>query len=58
VSTPHISAPDGAFAPSVLLPGDPLRARWIATELLSDASEVTEVRGILGYTGSWRGRRV
>lgn len=58
MSTPHISAPDGAFAPSVLLPGDPLRARWIATELLSDASEVTEVRGILGYTGSWRGRRV
>ena len=58
MSTPHISAPDGAFAPSLLLPGDPLRARWIATESLSDASEVTEVRGILGYTGSWRGRRV
>lgn len=58
MTTPHISAPSGAFAPSILLPGDPLRARWIATELLADAVEVTAVRGILGYTGTWRGAAV
>jgi purine-nucleoside phosphorylase len=58
VSTPHIAAPAGAFAPSVLLPGDPLRARWVATELLSGAVEVTSIRGILGYTGTWEGSEV
>lgn len=58
MSTPHIAAPEGAFAPSVLLPGDPLRARWIATELLSDAVEVTSIRGMLGYTGTWQGAEV
>ena len=58
MSTPHIAAPDGAFAPSVLLPGDPLRARWVANELLSGAVEVTSIRGILGYTGTWEGSEV
>ncbi len=58
MSTPHIAAHDGAFAPSVLLPGDPLRARWIATELLTDAIEVTAIRGMLGYTGTWQGADV
>ena len=58
MSTPHIAAPEGAFAPSVLLPGDPLRARWVATELLSDATEVTSIRGMLGYTGTWQGAEV
>ena len=58
MSTPHIAAPAGAFAPSVLLPGDPLRARWVATELLSGAVEVTSIRGILGYTGTWEGVEV
>lgn len=58
MTTPHIAAADGAFAPSILLPGDPLRAKWIATELLADAVEVTSVRGILGYTGTWAGSPV
>ncbi|MEM9033903.1 MAG: purine-nucleoside phosphorylase [Actinomycetota bacterium] len=56
--TPHISAPDGAFAPTVLLPGDPLRARWIADNFLEDAELVTEVRNMLGYTGTWQGSPV
>lgn len=58
MATPHISAPDGAFADLVLLPGDPLRARWIATNFLDDAVEVTAVRNMLGYTGTYKGARV
>ncbi len=56
--TPHISAPDGAFAPTVLLPGDPLRAKWIADTFLDAAELVTEVRNVFGYTGTWNGNRV
>ena len=56
--TPHISAPEGAFAPSILLPGDPLRARYIAETFLDDAVEVTSVRNMLGFTGSYRGTAV
>lgn len=58
MTTPHINAPDGAFAETVLLPGDPLRARHIAQYLLESAEQVTDVRNMLGYTGRWRGRRV
>lgn len=58
MSTPHISAAPGAFAPLVLMPGDPLRARHVATTLLEDAVEITAVRNMLGYTGTWRGERV
>lgn len=58
MSTPHIHAAPGAFADTVLLPGDPLRARHVATTLLDDAVEVTAVRGMLGYTGTWKGVRV
>jgi purine-nucleoside phosphorylase len=58
MTTPHINAPAGAFADTVLLPGDPLRARHIAQHLLEAATQVTDVRGMLGYTGTWRGRRV
>jgi purine-nucleoside phosphorylase len=58
MSTPHIAAGPGDFAPLVLLPGDPLRARHVATTLLADAVEVTAVRNMLGYTGTWRGQRV
>jgi purine-nucleoside phosphorylase len=58
MSTPHIAAAAGEFAPLVLLPGDPLRARHVATTLLADAVEVTALRNMLGYTGTWRGRRV
>ncbi|MGI8575658.1 MAG: purine-nucleoside phosphorylase [Egibacteraceae bacterium] len=56
--TPHVSASDGAFAKAVLLPGDPLRARHIAEHFLDDAEEVTAVRNMLGYTGSYEGMPV
>ncbi|MEU4418679.1 purine-nucleoside phosphorylase [Nocardia salmonicida] len=46
------------MAPDVLLPGDPLRAKWIAETFLDDARCYSEVRGMLGYTGTWQGRRV
>ena len=58
MSTPHISAPEGAFAASILLPGDPLRARYIAENFLDDTVEVTSVRNMLGFTGSYRGTPV
>jgi purine-nucleoside phosphorylase len=54
----HIGATAAQIAPVVLMPGDPLRARWIAETFLDDAECYTEVRGMLGFTGSWRGRRV
>lgn len=53
--TPHIAAEPGDFAEDVLMPGDPLRARRIADEVLEDAKLVTDVRGILGYTGRYQG---
>lgn len=58
VPTPHIGAPAGAFADTVLLPGDPLRARFIAERFLGCREPVTAVRGMLGYTGHYRGRRL
>jgi purine-nucleoside phosphorylase len=54
----HIGAAAGDVAPVVLLPGDPLRARWIAETFLDDARCYTEVRGMLGFTGTWQGRPV
>ena len=56
--TPHISAQPGDFAPTVLMPGDPLRARFIAQTYLQDAVLVNDVRGVQGYTGLYRGKRV
>ena len=56
--TPHISAAPGDFADVCLLPGDPLRARFIAERFLEDAAMVTAVRNMEGYTGTYRGRRV
>ena len=56
--TTHIGAEPGDIAPTVLLPGDPLRARWIAETFLEDARCYTEVRGMHGYTGTWRGHPV
>jgi purine-nucleoside phosphorylase len=53
--TPHISAEKGDFAPSILLPGDPLRAKHIAESFLEDAKLVNEVRNMLGYTGTYDG---
>ncbi len=58
MSTPHISAPDDAFAETCLLPGDPLRAKWIAETFLDDAVQVTAVRNVLGFTGSYKGKPV
>ena len=54
----HIGAAPGDIAPLVLMPGDPLRAKWIAETFLDDAKLYTEVRGMLGYTGTWQGHRV
>ena len=54
----HLGAAAGAIAPVVLLPGDPLRAKWIAERFLDDAHCYSEVRGMLGFTGTWHGRPV
>ena len=56
--TPHINAPEGAFAPTVLMPGDPLRSKFIAERYLEDAQLVNNVRGVQGYTGTYKGKRV
>ena len=56
--TPHISAEKGAFASVVIMPGDPLRAKFIADNFLGDVQEVTSVRNMLGFTGSYKGQRV
>ena len=58
MSTPHNRAEAGDFAKTVLMPGDPLRARFIAETFLQDARLVTDVRGMLGYTGTYEGRTV
>jgi purine-nucleoside phosphorylase len=54
----HIGARADQVAPYVLMPGDPLRAKWIAQTYLDDAECYTEVRGMLGFTGTYRGERV
>lgn len=56
--TPHINADAGDFAECVLLPGDPLRAKYIAENFLTDAREVTNLRNMLGYTGMYQGTEV
>ena len=58
MATPHNSAELGAFAKTVLMPGDPLRAKFIAETFLSDAKLVNNVRGIQGYTGTYKGTPV
>ncbi|MCC7097620.1 MAG: purine-nucleoside phosphorylase [Thermomonas sp.] len=58
MSTPHIDAGPGAIAETVLLPGDPLRARFIAQTVLDDPLQVTARRNMLGFTGRWQGRPV
>lgn len=55
MATPHNSASSGDFATTVLMPGDPLRAKWIAEQFLTDAHLVNNVRGIQGYTGTFEG---
>ncbi len=58
IPTPHINAPEGAFAETVLMPGDPLRSRFIADNFLENAELVNNVRGVQGYTGTYHGKRV
>ncbi len=58
VPTPHISAMKGDFAKTVLMPGDPLRAKFIAETFLDEAKLVNNVRGIGGYTGLYRGQKI
>jgi purine-nucleoside phosphorylase len=56
--TPHISAAPGDFAEVVLMPGDPLRARYIAEKFLESPREVTAVRNMFGFTGTFRGKKL
>jgi purine-nucleoside phosphorylase len=56
--TIHIGADPGDIAETVLMPGDPYRARWAAETFLDGARLVNEVRGMLGFTGTWKGHRV
>ena len=56
--TPHINDPKGAFAKTVLLPGDPKRARYVAEKFLENPKLVNDVRGVQGYTGLYKGVKV
>ena len=58
IPTPHITAKEGDFARTVLMPGDPLRAKYIAGNFLTDAVLVNNVRGVNGYTGFYNDKRV
>ena len=58
MATPHISAAKDAFAPTILMPGDPLRAQYIAENFLQDAEQVTAVRNMYGYTGTYQGKKI
>jgi purine-nucleoside phosphorylase len=58
MSTPHINAPAGAFAQTVLMPGDPLRAKHIADTFLTDVECISTVRNMFGFTGLYQGKKV
>ena len=58
MATPHINAQPDDFAQTVLMPGDPLRAKYIADNFLEDAKQVCDVRNMFGYTGSYKGHRI
>lgn len=58
MATPHISAKEGDFAKTVLMPGDPLRAKFIAETFFENPVLVNNVRGVQGYTGTYKGTRV
>jgi len=58
VNTPHINAPENGIAKTVLMPGDPLRAKYIADTFLTDVTKINEVRNMFGYTGYYNGRRI
>ena len=55
IPTPHISAKEGEIAPSILLPGDPLRAKYIAENFLAGAKQFNSTRNMFGYTGFYPG---
>lgn len=56
--TPHLEARLGDFAETVLMPGDPLRAQFIAETFLSNSKQVTSIRNMLGFTGEFEGKRI
>lgn len=56
--TPHIEAKEGEIAESILLPGDPLRAKYIADNFLTDVVQFNRVRNMLGFTGFYNGKKV
>lgn len=58
IPTPHITAKPGDFAPTVLMPGDPLRSKFIAETFLENTVLVNNVRGVHGYTGTYNGKKV
>lgn len=58
MTTPHIEANPGDFAKTVLMPGDPLRAKFIAENFLENAKCITRVRNMLGYTGTYKGQEI
>ena len=58
MSTPHNRAENGDFAKTVLMPGDPLRAKYVAEHYLEDPKCFNTVRGMLGYTGLYKGKRI
>lgn len=58
MSTPHISAKKGEIAKVVLMPGDPLRAKFIAETFLEDVTQFNEVRNMFGFTGTYKGQKV
>ena len=58
MATKHMNAKPGDFAPTVLMPGDPLRAEYIANTYLDDARRVTDVRNMWGYTGTYKNQPV
>ena len=58
IPTPHINAPKDAFAKTVLMPGDPKRAKYIAEKYLQNAVLVNDVRGVQGYTGEYKGKKL
>jgi purine-nucleoside phosphorylase len=58
MATPHLRAEPGDYAPTVLMPGDPLRAKYIAETFLDDARQVNDVRNMLGFTGTFAGNPV
>lgn len=58
MSTPHNEAPKGAYAKTVIMPGDPLRAKYIAENFLENAKQINTIRGIYAYTGTYKEKEI